>query len=121
MGCALSNAAEVGCADGLDVDRGRVGIGLSFRLCDSLAQHFGTAGSGCQSGTFGHSLSHLVALGGAAGRFATGFPTGQMRYGYRFAHSLVQTGFTRSSGPLVPGLLAQPRLKSRIMRIYLVL
>lgn len=34
MGCALSNAAEVVYADGLDLDRARVGIGLSCRLCD---------------------------------------------------------------------------------------
>jgi hypothetical protein len=124
MGCALSNVAEVVYADGLDVDRAWVGIGLSCRLCDSLAQHFGMTGSGCQSGTFGHRLSHLVALGRPAGCLATvrgRFPIGQMRYGYRFAHSLVQTCFSRSSGPLVPGLMAQPRLKSRIMRIYPVL
>jgi predicted transcriptional regulator len=34
MGCALTNAAEVVYADGLDLDRARVGIGLSCRLCD---------------------------------------------------------------------------------------
>jgi predicted transcriptional regulator len=36
MGCALANAAEVVYADGLDLDldRARVGIGLSCRLCD---------------------------------------------------------------------------------------
>jgi predicted transcriptional regulator/transcriptional regulator with XRE-family HTH domain len=34
MGCALANAGEVAYADGLDLDRARVGIGLSCRLCD---------------------------------------------------------------------------------------
>ena len=34
MGCALANAGEVVYADGLDLDRARVGIGLSCRLCD---------------------------------------------------------------------------------------
>jgi XRE family transcriptional regulator, fatty acid utilization regulator len=31
---ALGNAAEVVYADGLDLDRARVGIGLSCRLCE---------------------------------------------------------------------------------------
>ncbi|OJW24500.1 MAG: XRE family transcriptional regulator [Rhodospirillales bacterium 69-11] len=34
MGCALTHAAEVTYADGLDLERARVGIGLSCRLCD---------------------------------------------------------------------------------------
>ncbi|OIQ71443.1 hypothetical protein GALL_469400 [mine drainage metagenome] len=34
MGCAISHAADVVYADGLDLDRARVGIGLSCRLCD---------------------------------------------------------------------------------------
>jgi predicted transcriptional regulator/transcriptional regulator with XRE-family HTH domain len=34
MGCAIVNAAEVVYADGLDLERARVGIGLSCRLCD---------------------------------------------------------------------------------------
>ncbi len=34
MGCALANAGEVAYADGLDLERARVGIGLSCRLCD---------------------------------------------------------------------------------------
>lgn len=34
MGCAVANAPEVVYADGLDLDRARVGIGLSCRLCD---------------------------------------------------------------------------------------
>ncbi len=34
MGCALAHAREVVYADGLDLDRARVGIGLSCRLCD---------------------------------------------------------------------------------------
>ena len=34
MGCAIANAADVVYADGLDLDRARVGIGLSCRLCD---------------------------------------------------------------------------------------
>src|ERR1700712_1274659 len=34
MGCALGNASDVVYADGLDLDRARVGIGLSCRLCD---------------------------------------------------------------------------------------
>ena len=34
MGCAIEHAGEVVYADGLDLDRARVGIGLSCRLCD---------------------------------------------------------------------------------------
>jgi predicted transcriptional regulator/transcriptional regulator with XRE-family HTH domain len=34
MGCALANAGEVTYSDGLDLERARVGIGLSCRLCD---------------------------------------------------------------------------------------
>jgi len=34
MGCAIEHAAKVVYADGLDLDRARVGIGLSCRLCD---------------------------------------------------------------------------------------
>ena len=34
MGCAIEHAAEVVYADGLDLARARVGIGLSCRLCD---------------------------------------------------------------------------------------
>ncbi len=34
MGCAVSHADQVVYADGLDLDRARVGIGLSCRLCD---------------------------------------------------------------------------------------
>ena len=34
MGCATSHAAEVVYADGLDLERAKVGIGLSCRLCD---------------------------------------------------------------------------------------
>jgi predicted transcriptional regulator/transcriptional regulator with XRE-family HTH domain len=34
MGCALSNAPDVAYADGLDLERAKVGIGLSCRLCD---------------------------------------------------------------------------------------
>lgn len=34
MGCALAHAGDVAYADGLDLERARVGIGLSCRLCD---------------------------------------------------------------------------------------
>ena len=34
MGCSLANAGEVAYADGLDLERAKVGIGLSCRLCD---------------------------------------------------------------------------------------
>jgi predicted transcriptional regulator/transcriptional regulator with XRE-family HTH domain len=34
MGCALANAGEMAYADGLDLERAKVGIGLSCRLCD---------------------------------------------------------------------------------------
>ena len=34
MGCSVSHAADMVYADGLDLDRARVGIGLSCRLCD---------------------------------------------------------------------------------------
>ena len=34
MGCALNNAPDIAYADGLDLERAKVGIGLSCRLCD---------------------------------------------------------------------------------------
>jgi hypothetical protein len=34
MGCALTHASDVVYADGLDLERSKVGIGLSCRLCD---------------------------------------------------------------------------------------
>jgi predicted transcriptional regulator len=34
MGCALAHAGEITYADGLDLDRARIGIGLSCRLCE---------------------------------------------------------------------------------------
>jgi predicted transcriptional regulator len=34
MGCAVTHAADVVYADGLDLERSKVGIGLSCRLCD---------------------------------------------------------------------------------------
>jgi predicted transcriptional regulator/transcriptional regulator with XRE-family HTH domain len=34
MGCRIAHAAEVVYGDGIDIDRARVGIGLSCRLCD---------------------------------------------------------------------------------------
>ena len=36
MGCSVSHAGDMVYADGLDLDRARVGIGLSCRLCDRL-------------------------------------------------------------------------------------
>jgi hypothetical protein len=34
MGCALAHAGDVAYADGLDLERAKIGIGLSCRLCD---------------------------------------------------------------------------------------
>jgi predicted transcriptional regulator len=34
MGCSLAHAQQLAYADGLDLDRAKVGIGLSCRLCD---------------------------------------------------------------------------------------
>jgi predicted transcriptional regulator/DNA-binding XRE family transcriptional regulator len=39
MGCAIAHAADVAYADGIDIDRARVGIGLSCRLCDRQDCH----------------------------------------------------------------------------------
>jgi predicted transcriptional regulator len=52
MGCALANAGDAVYADGLDLDRPRVGIGLSCRLCDR---------ADCGSGAF-PPLEHRLAL-----------------------------------------------------------
>ena len=52
MGCALAHAGEVVYADGLDLDRARVGIGLSCRLCDR---------PDCRSRAF-PPLEHRLAL-----------------------------------------------------------
>ena len=52
MGCSVAHAAEVAYADGLDLDRARVGIGLSCRLCDR---------SECRSRAF-PPLDHRLAL-----------------------------------------------------------
>jgi predicted transcriptional regulator/DNA-binding XRE family transcriptional regulator len=52
MGCALAHAGDVAYADGLDVDRAKVGIGLSCRLCDR---------PDCRSRAF-PPLEHRLAL-----------------------------------------------------------
>ena len=52
MGCNLAHAGEVVYADGLDLERARVGIGLSCRLCDR---------PDCRSRAF-TPLEHRLAL-----------------------------------------------------------
>ena len=52
MGCSLADAAELAYADGLDLERARVGIGLSCRLCDR---------AGCRSRAF-PPLEHRLAM-----------------------------------------------------------
>ncbi|MDQ2804482.1 MAG: short-chain fatty acyl-CoA regulator family protein [Pseudomonadota bacterium] len=52
MGCALTHAGDVVYADGLDLERARVGIGLSCRLCDR---------PDCRSRAF-PPLEHRLAL-----------------------------------------------------------
>lgn len=52
MGCALSHAGDVAYADGLDLERAKVGIGLSCRLCDR---------PDCRSRAF-PPLEHRLAL-----------------------------------------------------------
>ncbi len=52
MGCDLTHAADVVYADGLDLDRARVGIGLSCRLCER---------PDCRSRAF-PPLEHRLAL-----------------------------------------------------------
>ena len=52
MGCALAHAGDLAYADGIDLDRARVGIGLSCRLCDRLD---------CRSRAF-PPLEHRLAL-----------------------------------------------------------
>jgi predicted transcriptional regulator/transcriptional regulator with XRE-family HTH domain len=72
MGCAITHAAAVAYADGLDLDRARVGIGLSCRLCDR---------PDCRSRAF-PPLEHRLALdpmtaGAAPFRFEPKTPHGQ--------------------------------------------
>jgi predicted transcriptional regulator/DNA-binding XRE family transcriptional regulator len=52
MGCSISHAGEMVYADGLDLDRARVGIGLSCRLCNR---------QDCRSRAF-PPLEHRLAL-----------------------------------------------------------
>src|SRR5580693_7821548 len=52
MGCSLANAEDVAYADGIDLDRAKVGIGLSCRLCDR---------PDCRSRAF-PPLEHRLAL-----------------------------------------------------------
>jgi len=52
MGCGIEHAAAVAYADGLDLDRAKVGIGLSCRLCDR---------PDCRSRAF-PPLEHRLAL-----------------------------------------------------------
>jgi XRE family transcriptional regulator, fatty acid utilization regulator len=52
MGCSVADAREVAYADGLDLERAKVGIGLSCRLCDR---------TGCRSRAF-PPLEHRLAL-----------------------------------------------------------
>jgi predicted transcriptional regulator/transcriptional regulator with XRE-family HTH domain len=60
MGCAISHAADFIYADGLDLDRSKVGIGLSCRLCDR---------PDCRSRAF-PPLEHRLSLMGSAARKA---------------------------------------------------
>jgi predicted transcriptional regulator/transcriptional regulator with XRE-family HTH domain len=55
MGCSISHASDVVYADGLDLERSRVGIGLSCRLCDR---------PDCRSRAF-PPLEHRLSLGPA--------------------------------------------------------
>ncbi|UFN48023.1 short-chain fatty acyl-CoA regulator family protein [Roseomonas sp. OT10] len=69
LGCEIGRAEEVVYADGLDLDRARVGIGLSCRLCDRAE---------CRSRAF-PPLEHRLALdpavaGSAPYRFRTPEP-----------------------------------------------
>ena len=52
MGCSIADASELAYADGLDLERAKVGIGLSCRLCDRV---------GCRSRAF-PPLQHRLAL-----------------------------------------------------------
>jgi predicted transcriptional regulator/transcriptional regulator with XRE-family HTH domain len=52
MGCSLAHAHEIAYADGLDLERAKVGIGLSCRLCDR---------PDCRSRAF-PPLEHRLAL-----------------------------------------------------------
>lgn len=52
MGCSLAHAQDLAYADGLDLERARVGIGLSCRLCDR---------ADCRSRAF-PPLHHRLAL-----------------------------------------------------------
>jgi predicted transcriptional regulator/transcriptional regulator with XRE-family HTH domain len=52
MGCSLAHAGEIAYADGLDLERAKIGIGLSCRLCDR---------AGCRSRAF-PPLAHRLAL-----------------------------------------------------------
>jgi predicted transcriptional regulator/transcriptional regulator with XRE-family HTH domain len=52
MGCSLAHAGELAYADGLDLERAKIGIGLSCRLCDR---------AGCRSRAF-PPLEHRLAL-----------------------------------------------------------
>ena len=52
MGCGIADAHELAYADGLDLERARVGIGLSCRLC---------ARENCRSRAF-PPLEHRLAL-----------------------------------------------------------
>ena len=52
MGCGVAHADEVAYADGLDLERAKVGIGLSCRLCDR---------PDCRSRAF-PPLEHRLAL-----------------------------------------------------------
>jgi hypothetical protein len=52
MGCSVGHSEEIIYADGLDLDRAKVGIGLSCRLCNR---------SDCRSRAF-PPLEHRLAL-----------------------------------------------------------
>jgi hypothetical protein len=56
MGCAIAHAADFAYADGLDLERSRVGIGLSCRLCER---------PDCRSRAF-PPLEHRLSLMGAS-------------------------------------------------------
>ncbi len=67
MGCSIADAPELVYADGLDLERARVGIGLSCRLCDR---------QGCRSRAF-PPLEHRLALDLAASTTPYHFESGR--------------------------------------------
>jgi hypothetical protein len=90
-------------------------------LCAVARTSFSTFCRGGRLGVFVVIAIHLFDDAGGTERRDLGSSAAERRGGHRFRHNRMQTVPIRSSGPSTLELRTQPRLKSRVLRIYPVL